>query len=336
MDKSKYDIKDRTIGRWKDILTRLGIPEDHLKNKHGPCPICGGKDRFRFDDKDGRGTFFCNVDGAGDGFSLLQKMYQWDFFETVKQIEVVIGGGDPGPLPEIKKPEDKNETKKAEEARQKLNVIRAKLRKIKPGDIVDQYLTSRGLSFEGVSEIYYHPSLYDMGSKKSYEAMVSYIRSPDGKSTSLQKTFLLDGKKAPIDAPRQINPPIGTITGGAVRLFGVDWEKKRLSVAEGVETSMAVNRFYGGIPVWAVLSANGMRTFIPPEGVEFIGIFADNDINYAGHAAAYELAHKLSVKGIKVEVIFPKDRGTDWLDVLNDVQSKEKEIQSRGNHATKV
>jgi putative DNA primase/helicase len=53
-----------TRHRWLDILTGLGVPAKFLRNKHGPCPMCGGKDRFRFDDKDGKGTFFCNGCGA--------------------------------------------------------------------------------------------------------------------------------------------------------------------------------------------------------------------------------------------------------------------------------
>jgi hypothetical protein len=39
------------------------------KNRHQACPVCGGSDRFRFDDKEGRGTWFCNQCGAGDGLA---------------------------------------------------------------------------------------------------------------------------------------------------------------------------------------------------------------------------------------------------------------------------
>ena len=57
-----------TQHRWLAILPALGVPSHFLRNKHGPCPVCGGKDRFRFDDKDGKGTFFCN--GCGELSSL--------------------------------------------------------------------------------------------------------------------------------------------------------------------------------------------------------------------------------------------------------------------------
>ena len=38
---------DRARGRWREILPRLGLEPQFLVKKHGPCPLCGGKDRFR-------------------------------------------------------------------------------------------------------------------------------------------------------------------------------------------------------------------------------------------------------------------------------------------------
>ncbi|HAU4420604.1 TPA: hypothetical protein JDY45_22925 [Citrobacter freundii] len=45
-------------GKWPVILQmlRIDVPEN---GRHGPCPKCGGKDRFRLDDLDGRGTWIC-------------------------------------------------------------------------------------------------------------------------------------------------------------------------------------------------------------------------------------------------------------------------------------
>ncbi|WP_109401864.1 DUF927 domain-containing protein [Proteus terrae] len=68
---SVTDIVKASQGRWLYILTNLGItvPDNH---KHGACPKCGGKDRFRFDDKNGKGTWFCNQCGHGDGLDLVK------------------------------------------------------------------------------------------------------------------------------------------------------------------------------------------------------------------------------------------------------------------------
>ena len=46
-------------------------------------------------------------------------------------------------------------------------------------------------------------------------------------------------------------------------------------------------------------------------------IFADNDTNHAGLAAAYSAAHRLSMQGMVVEVCAPPTVG-DWLDYLNE------------------
>lgn len=39
-------------GRWPHILSALGINVPSAR-RHGACPACGGKDRFRLDDKEG-------------------------------------------------------------------------------------------------------------------------------------------------------------------------------------------------------------------------------------------------------------------------------------------
>ena len=39
-------VKPNANGRWKEILSALGVDPATLKNQHGPCPGCGGKDRF--------------------------------------------------------------------------------------------------------------------------------------------------------------------------------------------------------------------------------------------------------------------------------------------------
>ena len=84
---NKLDV----TGKWYGVLTALGIDSKYLQNKHGPCPICmEGTDRFRFDDKDGRGTYFCNNCGAGDGFELLQKINGWTFTDCLDAIRPII------------------------------------------------------------------------------------------------------------------------------------------------------------------------------------------------------------------------------------------------------
>ena len=47
-------VRDAALGRWKELIfPSFAITVPVQKNKHGPCPICGGTDRFRCDDKQG-------------------------------------------------------------------------------------------------------------------------------------------------------------------------------------------------------------------------------------------------------------------------------------------
>src|SRR4029077_15691115 len=88
---SKLPLRDRAQGRWLGILPALGISESFLTGKHGPCPLCGGKDRWRWDNREGRGTWICSKCGAGDGIALLMQKNRWEFRQAAEQTDTVIG-----------------------------------------------------------------------------------------------------------------------------------------------------------------------------------------------------------------------------------------------------
>lgn len=86
-------VRDVARGRWRDILGRLGIAVPKTPKQHGPCPACGGKDRFRFDDLEGRGTWFCNQcdPQAGDGVALVQNILACEFRQALQFVADEIG-----------------------------------------------------------------------------------------------------------------------------------------------------------------------------------------------------------------------------------------------------
>lgn len=85
-------VRDAALGRWKDmIFPAFAITVPFHKNKHGPCPICGGTDRFRCDDKQGKGTWICNQCGAGDGFELIVKARCYSHAEVLKEVGSILG-----------------------------------------------------------------------------------------------------------------------------------------------------------------------------------------------------------------------------------------------------
>ncbi|WLY17980.1 phage/plasmid primase, P4 family [Klebsiella pneumoniae] len=77
-------------GRWPSVLEGLHINVPDSPRRHGPCPSCGGSDRFRFDDG-GRGSFICNQCGAGDGLDLIRKVNKCDTSEAARLAADVLG-----------------------------------------------------------------------------------------------------------------------------------------------------------------------------------------------------------------------------------------------------
>lgn len=90
-------VKANARGRWKEIILALtSINSDQLRNKHQPCPFCGGDDRYRFDDKRSDGNWFCNQACTGrqsnNGFGFLMAYFNEDFRTVCKRVEHYIGG----------------------------------------------------------------------------------------------------------------------------------------------------------------------------------------------------------------------------------------------------
>lgn len=71
-------------GKWESIFSSLGIEVGN--GHHCPCPVCGGKDRFRFDNQHGRGTYICNQCGAGDGLELVKHYFHCDAKEACQKV----------------------------------------------------------------------------------------------------------------------------------------------------------------------------------------------------------------------------------------------------------
>lgn len=83
------EVKLKANGQWQAILSYLGA--EVPLNTHTACPHCGGKDRFRFDNKDGNGTFICNQCGSGDGLDLVQKILGGSVTEAAYEVANIIG-----------------------------------------------------------------------------------------------------------------------------------------------------------------------------------------------------------------------------------------------------
>jgi len=297
-------LQERARGRWHGILPAIGISAKFLKRKNGPCPMCGGKDRWRFTDIDGKGTWYCNNCHGGAGVDLVMKFTGLAFKEAAQRIERIIGRAPAKPpVPE----------RSDQQKRDALNALWRSGRPVCMDDPVDRWLHHRGVGMQNYPKcLRVGMRVRHSGPPVSYHpAMLAMVTDASGKPAQIHRTYLtVDGIKAPVEKPRMLCA--GSLPANwAVRLTAPG---PVLGVAEGVETALAATKLFD-VPTWAALNAGGVERFDPPAETQRLIIFGDHDQNGVGQRAAYALASRLSGR-LEIEVRIPEKPDTDWNDVL--------------------
>lgn len=295
----RFDVKS-TQGRWPSILEALGVEEKTLSRRNVACPFCGGKDRFRFTDHEGMGMWVCNQCGTGNGMQFVQKWENVDFVGAVKRVEALLPTATETVRPARVAP------------RERLNRIWKAANPVSYDDPVGEYLLTRTVWCEDVStEIRFAESVpyYEDGVMiRGYNAMVARVRDGNGRPTTLHCTYLDDGAKARVSAPKKVLSAMGD--GAAIRLYPAT---DTVAIAEGIETALAVHQ-HTEYPVWASISAGGMKGIVLPKSIKEVLIYADNDESFTGQAAAYALAQRMVTEGRRAEVFMPNGVGLDFAD----------------------
>ncbi len=296
----KQKTGDLAVGKWPGILVALGIDEQFLRKKHGACPFCGGKDRFRFDDKNGSGSFFCSQCGAGSGFEFLMRQFGWSFKEAAQNVDRVVGN--------VRQNAQKSERTEADKVAAIKRVLR-ECRQVEFGDPVWRYLNFRTGITEIPADIRYHPGMFHTQGGQ-HPCMISVLRDEHGHGVTLHRTYLTEkGAKANVDPAKKFMAG-KRLNGAAVRLSRV---QDCIGIAEGIENALVASQRFG-LPVWAATNAVLLEQFVPPEGIKVVRIFGDRDSSFTGQAAAYALAKRLDREGFLVEVVLPDNVDEDWCD----------------------
>jgi len=282
-------------GKWYGILKHMGLDESFLRNKHGPCPLCGGKDRYRWDDKDGSGSYYCHGCGAGSGMQLAMGITGLEFKECARRIDEIVHNVPAeqpkpkrDPIPALKRLAEVQEFARADGP-------------------VSRYLASRGLPRAPQTRECSRWAYYHDGKRVGFfPAMVHLFTGPEGEPLTWHVTYLTpNGEKADVPAVKKVMTPAGDMAGGAIRLYD---HGSILGIAEGIETAIAAAQRYD-MAVWSAVSSTLLESFKPPQGVERVVIFGDNDASFTGQKSAYVLAHRLKREGYHVEVIIPETIG---------------------------
>ncbi len=211
-----------------------------IKNRHQNCPVCGGSDRFRFDDKEGRGTWFCNQCGAGDGLKLVEKVFGVSPSEAAGKVSALTGS-----LPPVA-PEMIAAAEAGTEADRKAVVaLAAKLMEKTCIATGNAYLTRKGFP---AHECLTLTSTHKTGGVTfSAGDVVAPLHDESGALVNLQLINAGGDKR--------------TLKGGAVKgcchiLEGKKQAGKRLWIAEGYATALTVHHLTGETVMVALSSVN--------------------------------------------------------------------------------
>ncbi|MGT2455662.1 DUF7146 domain-containing protein [Cupriavidus basilensis] len=322
---------------WVKVLTRAQLDVKYLSKRQGPCPLCGGKTRFRFDNKDDAGTYYCNHCGAGNGYTLLRAFTGMSNSEALEFLKDETCGSPVG-RPATRNDDRSLKAKAEAEARKK----RAKLNAAWSGSVaiteaspVWAYLSRRvpGLQLAWLSpDLRYHPAMAywdidDEGkpvNRGDWPVILARATRADGTPVTLHRTYLsTDGYKAPfVDVKKQMASP-QKLAGAAIRLNYPISRSIKVIVCEGIETGLALVAATGNrIEVWCLLNAGNLAVAdIPRDRFDEVIICADRDPLDRKHGwrpgehYAELLKTRLVTEDFGVRLHVPENEGEDYSDL---------------------
>jgi hypothetical protein len=280
--------------RIEDETERRGIKLIGRVDRCGPCPLCGGRDRFSINIR--KQVFLCRgCVAAGDVISLVQFLDGCDFRGAVERLT----GESASPRQPHGPPQAVADDSAATRTADALKVWREG---VDPrGTLAEIYLADRGLDLgEDIAGdvLRWHPRT------KAMLALFRDIRTDEPRA--LCRTFLdQDGRKI----ERKF---LGPVRGCAVKLDADEEVTHGLHIAEGVETAMAARQL-GLRPTWALGSAGAVAAFPVLGRIEVLTLLAEHcEVNTR---AIKQCADRWYEAGRGVIIIEPK-RGKDMNDAL--------------------
>lgn len=226
----------------------------------GPCPSCGGRDRFSININ--KGVYNCRSCGSGDALALVQLFYGCDFMGAVEILEGERAAEvDPAELERRKKKKaEADEKAEAYAAKMKAYAYRDARRiwdAAQPfrGTVAEAYLAARGVdlarlpySFACLRFLPAHPYAKKIDGAFSRlhvgPCLIAAIQGRDDRFSAVHQTWIdpaRPGEKALIRHPSGGDPlPAkmvrGSKKGGAIRLTGTACAGA-LVMGEGIETT---------------------------------------------------------------------------------------------------
>ena len=301
-----------TIARAKAVpieieVERRGIRLRGKVELTGPCPVCGGVDRFAINTR----KQIWNCRGCGRGGDVISLVEHIDGISFADAVATLVGNTSRRqavanrPLPKTSD-DDAERTAKALAIRREARDPR--------GTLLEDFAHRKlDLPEEAAGEaIRFHPACPFGGARTA--AMVALVRDVNtNEPKAIHRTALdTNGCKTSVDGNDRLS--LGPVGGGAVKITPDENVTLCLGVGEGIESTLSM-RFaheFGESPVWALLSSGEVNAFPVLEGIEALWIAVDHDA--AGTTAAHTCARRWKAASREVFLIKSRHLGDD----LND------------------
>lgn len=305
----------------------------------GPCPACGGRDRFSINVA--KRIFNCRGAVGGDVIRMVEHIEGIPFLAACQEIN-----GCPPPdgrnvsVSDEERKRIRAHREQANRERRTRQEMAEKDNRVRAGDLwregttlsataAEFYLHHRGIPTprDGWPDCFrFHPRLpYPQGAK--YPALLCRADNAKGVPVAIWRIYLAPDGSGKADVPNA-KLGLGGVTGAAVRIGGV---APHVGVAEGVESALGAWHLVGqAFPVWAALSTSGVAGFEPPATVSRVVVFPDGDkpmkrmgehyvpAEPVGRAAANKLRARMMTRpGVDCLITAEPPVGSDYLDLWN-------------------
>jgi hypothetical protein len=283
----------------------------------GPCPRCGGSDRFSINPA--KSLWNCRGCGGrgNDALSLAMHIAGCGFREAVERLT-----GEPSKVALMPRPYARRIQSSGERASRSEAALTVWANAKDPrGSLVERYLAGRGLELQGDiagNVIRFHsacPWRDDNGALIGVPCMVALYRDiRSDRPVAIHRTALTTagGKLFGRGSRRAWGPA----AGAAVKLDADDAVSMGLVLGEGIESCLAARQM-GLRPVWALGGAGQVATFPLLPGVEGLTLLEEDDD--ASRKAVEACAARWRAAGC--DVLFAKSLfGKDANDAIMEVQ----------------
>ncbi|WP_370621739.1 primase-helicase zinc-binding domain-containing protein [Citrobacter portucalensis] len=325
------DINSKLAGSWRTTLDALGVKLPSGRS-HGPCPHCGGKDRFRFDDKN-RGRWFCNGCGSGDGWDLLKLTFGWTDADALRELNAYLGGNLPQPVIQNPSPAEPEMTDE-----EKLAVLHQHMRLIRENHKTGTcfYLRSKGYGDHSVIQLTRTLEFPLPDDKKlifTRGATILRLYDWTGEVVAIQGIYRT---RAGEIYKRLLAGSSKSAQYGTHRVVGAFDPTLPFVVSEGYATAFALGVMFPEVNSLMALDAGNLRNVAARIRERYpdarIAIAADNDANGAGQRGALKARDMLG----DIEISWPEASGEDWDDVYRDkglIAARKEFVEQRAKSA---